>query len=252
VEKPLGLDPEDLRKLAQEVEASGLIATAGFMNRYQRSINRVRQMLADDPAILLDGAWIGPPPLVEEGNYFANNPIGEWWPIKEKSGGQFVEQVIHTVDLARYLAGEVTEVFAYAANGFNKKLPNLIPQYNLDDAMVVSMKFASGAIGNIMSCCAALEGGGVFLNVWSARHRIKFTDWSHNALVYRAGESEPEEIRSAGEEIMQVEDRLFLDAVKTGDASKLKSSYADGVRSTLVALAANASLATGKPVTVRY
>jgi predicted dehydrogenase len=252
VEKPLGIDPADLRKLAQEVEASGLIATAGFMNRYQRSINRVRQMLTDDPAILLDGAWIGPPPLVEEGNYFANNPIGEWWPIKEKSGGQFVEQVIHTVDLVRYLAGEVTEVFAYAANGFNRKLPNLIPQYNLDDAMVVSMKFASGAIGNIMSCCAALEGGGVFLNVWAAKHRIKFTDWAHNALVYRAGEAEPEEIRSAGEEIMQVEDRLFLDAVKTGDASKLKSSYADGVRSTLVALAANESLEIGKPVTVRY
>ncbi len=252
VEKPLGLDPEDLRKLSAEVEASGLITVAGFMNRYRKSINRVRELLKDDPAILLDGAWVGGAPLVREGDYFANNPIGLWWPIKEKSGGQFVEQVIHTVDLARYLGGEVTEVFAYAANGFNKKLPNIIPQYNLDDAMVVSMKFESGAVGNIMSCCAAGSGGGVFLNVWAAKHSARFTDWAHHVHISRAGEPGTEEIRGDIEEIFPKEDRTFIDAVKSGDRSKIFSPYVDGVRSTLLALAANESLETGKPVTVKY
>ncbi|HZO87146.1 MAG TPA: Gfo/Idh/MocA family oxidoreductase [Chthonomonadaceae bacterium] len=252
VEKPLGLYPNDLRKLASEVESSGLIATAGFMNRYRKSVNRVKELLKNDPAILLDGAWVGGPPLMKEGDYFAKAPIGQWWPIKEKSGGQFVEQVIHTVDLARYLAGEVTEVYAFAANGFNKKLPNLIPNYNLDDAMVVSMKFESGGVGNIMSCCAAGAGGGVFLNIWAAHHTAKFTDWAHHVQIFRQGEPGAEEIKGDIEDIFPKEDRAFIEAVKSGDRSKILCPYPDGVRTTLVALAANESLETGKPVTVQY
>jgi myo-inositol 2-dehydrogenase/D-chiro-inositol 1-dehydrogenase len=257
VEKPLGLYPDDLRKLSQEVAQSGLISVAGFMNRYRRSVNRVKSLLKDDPAILLDGAWIGGPPLVKEGDYFANNPIGQWWPVKAKSGGQFVEQVIHTVDLARYLAGEVTEVYAYSANGFNKKLPNLVPNYTNDDAMVVSMKFEHGGIGNIMAACSVPQAGGVFLNVWAARHTAKFTDWGHHLELYRQGEPGKEEIRGeAGitdpDTIFTLEDRAFIDAVKSDDRSGIKSTHADGVRTTLVTLAANESLETGRPVTVKY
>ena len=252
VEKPLGIDPADLRKLAKEVEQSGLITCAGFMNRYRKSINRAREILKNDPAILMDGAWVGGPPLRKEGDYFANAPIGLWWPIKSKSGGQFVEQVIHTVDLARYLGGEVSEVFAYAANGFNKKLPNIINQYDLDDAMVVSMKFESGAVANIMSCCAAARGGSVFLNVWAANNTMKFTDWAHHLELLAEGSDEAEKIAGDIDPIFPTEDRAFIDAVKSGDRSSIRCTHADGVRTTLLALAANESLETGRPVTVQY
>jgi predicted dehydrogenase len=223
------------------------------MNRYRTSINRVKDLLADDPVILLDGAWISGPPLRKEGDYFANAPIGLWWPIKERSGGQMVEQVIHTVDLARYLGGEVVEVHAFAANGFNQKLPNLIQNYNLDDAMVLSLRFESGAVGNLMSCCAApAGGGGVFLNLWAARHTARFTDWAHHVQIFTAGEKEPEELKGDVDDIFPLEDRVFIDAVKTGDRSKIRSTHADGARSTLLALAANESLETGAPVRVDY
>ena len=250
VEKPLGLHPEDLKKLSAEVEASGLITVAGFMNRYRKSVNRAKDLLADDPGILLDGAWIGGPPMDVEGDYFAKNPIGQWWPIKEKSGGQMVEQVIHTVDLARYLCGEVTEVFAYAATGFNKKLPNLVPNYTNDDAMVLSLKFASGMVGNLMSCCAAAAGGPIFLNIWAGKHSIKFTGWEHTVAIKTAGEKEEEIIKGDIDDIFPTEDRTFIDAVKTGDRSKIKCNHADGVKTTLLALAANESLVTGKPVSL--
>ncbi len=257
VEKPMGLYPDDLRKLAAEVKASGLVNAAGFMNRYRKSVNRVKSLLAGDPAILLDGAWIGGAPLMREGDYFSQNPIGQWWPVKEKSGGQFVEQVIHTVDLARYLAGEVSEVYAYAANGFNKKLPNLVPNYTNDDAMVVSFKFESGAIANIMAACSIGASGGVFLNVWAANHTARFSDWGHHLQLYRNGEPGVEEIRGDAEipspdSIFTLEDRAFIDAVKSGDPSGIKSTHADGVRTTLVTLAANESLVTGAPVKVQY
>lgn len=253
VEKPLGIDPNDLRKLAQEVEDSGLITSAGFMNRYRKSVSRVKQLFQDDPAILIDGAWISGPPLRKEGDYFSTAPIGQWWPIKSRSGGQFVEQVIHTVDLARYLGGEVVEVFAQAARGFNQKLPNIIQNYDIDDAMVVSLKFESGGVGNLMSCCAAQGGGGgVFLNLWGSRHTARFTEWAHHVTIHRAGEKGTEEIRGDIDDIFPTEDRVFIDAVKSGDRTKIKCTHADGVRTTLLALAANESLETGKPVPVQY
>ncbi len=257
VEKPMGLYPDDLRLLAKEVEAAGVITAAGFMNRYRKSINHVKDLLQDDPAIIMDGAWIGGAPLMREGDYFSQNPIGQWWPIKEKSGGQFVEQVIHTVDVARYLAGEVKEVYAYAANGFNKKLPNLVTNYTNDDAMVVSLKFESGAIGNIMAACSAGASGGVFLNVWSANHTARFSDWGHHLSLTKSGNKEAEEIKgdvgiSSPDSIFTLEDRAFIDAVKSGDRSGIKSCHADGVRSTLVCLAANESIEKGQPVLVQY
>lgn len=252
VEKPLGINPDDLRKLSKEVAASGLITSAGFMNRYRKSVNRVKDLLKNDPSIIADGAWIGGAPLVKEGDYFSTQPIGQWWPIKEKSGGQFVEQVIHTVDLARYLCGEAVEVFAFAANGFNKKLPNLIPNYTNDDAMVVSIKFEHGGVANLMSACSVATGGGVFLNIWAAKHTAKFTDWAHHVQIFRDGEGGAEDIKGDIEDIFPLEDRAFINAVKSGDRSGIRCTHADGVRTTLLALAANESLVTGKPVTVKY
>jgi len=49
----------------------------------------------------------------------------------EQSGGQFVEQCTHLVDLSRYLIGEITEVSAYRTGGFMPEVPN----FNVEDAM---------------------------------------------------------------------------------------------------------------------
>lgn len=252
VEKPLGLDPEDLRKLSKEVEASGLIAMAGFMNRYRQSVNRAREIFQEDLPILMDGAWISGPPIDRDGDYFAKNPIGQWWPVKEKSGGQFVEQVIHTIDLARYLGGDVVEVYAFAARGFNQKIPNLVSNYTNDDAMVVSCKFAHGGIANLMASCSTPAGGGIFLNVWASQHAVKFTEWAHHAQFFTAGNKETETIKGDIDDIFPTEDRVFIDAVKTGDRSKIRATHAEGVKTTLLALAANESLVTGQPVKVQY
>jgi hypothetical protein len=45
-------------------------------------------------------------------------------------------------------------------------------------------------------------------------------------------------------------DRTFIDAVLSGDASKIRSPYADAVRSLAFTLACNQSLDTGLPVTL--
>jgi predicted dehydrogenase len=241
VEKPIGLDWGRTREIAAETERLGLLTGAGYMNRYRAGVQRARELLRDDPAALVYGGWIGGSPNPQPGD----RNIGSWWVQKDKSGGQIVEQCTHTFDVARCLCGEATEVFAYAANGFNRNLYN----YTIDDASTVVIQFASGAVANLMSaCCANGGGGGVTLNVYAHGATYLFTGWEHSLKILRKGQ-EPEEIKGE-DDIFAVEDRAFLNAVRTGDGTLVQSTYADAARTLELTLAANESIATGKPVEV--
>lgn len=235
VEKPVGLDKNLLKELSQEVQASGLITCAGYMNRYRRSVNTAKEMLAGDPAHLAYGAWFGG---ARAG--LGTSGIGLWWLVKEKSGGQFHEQVTHTVDVARYLMGEAKHVSAFAANGFNQPYPGV----TADDAMVVNIQFESGAVANLMGSIASNAKGGVFLNVLAKNHAFEFTGWEHTVLIRRAGESEGGVIKGE-DNIFRIEDEIFLNAVRTGDSSTIRSTYPDAVNTALLTIAANESIAAG-------
>jgi len=232
-EKPVGLDPGFLNEIAAEVDNLGLLTSVGYMTRYRQSVQRVREILTNEPPILAFGGWWGGSP--------GKHP---WWTDKSKSGGQFHEQATHTVDLARYLFGEAVEVYAAAANGFNKGIEG----YTMDDAVTVTIRFEGGGVANLMSSCSSNGGGSLFMDLHSINHNFHFTEWNHNVVIRAKGE-EPEEIM--GEEgIFTIEDQAFVDAVRSGDRSGIRSSYPDGVKSALVSLASNRSLETGKPVSL--
>ncbi len=86
------------------------------------------------------------------------------------------------------------------------------------------------------------------LNVYAHDATLLFTGWEHSLKVLRKGQ-EPEEVR--GEEaIFGVEDRVFVDAVRSDDPSGIRCPYPDATRTLELTLAANQSIATGKPVPV--
>ncbi|MDR3692444.1 MAG: Gfo/Idh/MocA family oxidoreductase [Fimbriimonas sp.] len=232
-EKPVGLDPGFLQEVAAEVEAKGLLTSVGYMNRYRSSVNRAKQILEADPAIMAFGGWWGGSP--------GSHP---WWTDKSKSGGQFHEQATHTVDIVRYLFGEAVEVYAAAANGFNKDIPG----YTMDDAATVTVRFANDGVANLMCSASSNAGGSLFLDVHSLNHNFHFTEWEHHVAIKSKG-ADPEVIHGeAG--IFSIEDAAFIEAVRTGDRSGIRSTYGDGVKTSLVSLAANRSLETGKPVSL--
>lgn len=241
VEKPISKDLGFSREVAAEVERLGLITSAGYMNRYRAGIQAARGILESDPAVLAYGGWIGGSPNPKPGD----TSIGSWWVQMDKSGGQIVEQCTHTFDVLRYLCGEAIEVFAYGARGFNVGLYN----YSIDDASTVTLKMASGAVANLMSSCAANGGGGgVTLSIYAHDTTFLFTGWEHSVRILRHGH-DPEEI--AGEpDIFQVEDQAFIDAVRSGDGSVIRSTYPDATRTLELTLAANESIRTGAPVAV--
>jgi predicted dehydrogenase len=238
VEKPVTLSLETGRKIAAAVKEKNLLTCVGYMNRYRYSINRAKQILSEDPAIVVHGGWIGGSPRSRPGQ-----PIS-WWIQKDKSGGQLTEQTTHTVDIVRYLCGEVVEVFAYATKAFNTGVTG----YTIEDASMVNIKFQSGAIANLYSACACNVGGGVSLTIWARNHLLTFTGWEHSAKFVSPNQ-ETTEIKGEGD-IFAVEDRCFINAVKTGDRSMIRSDYEDGLKTAALTIAATESMETGKPVAI--
>jgi myo-inositol 2-dehydrogenase / D-chiro-inositol 1-dehydrogenase len=241
VEKPVARDLATAERVAEAFERAGTIAAAAYMNRCRRTVARAKSIFAPPaaPPVLLEGRWVGdvPPPA--------------WWRDKSLSGGQFVEQCTHLVDLARFVAGEIVEVSAFAAAGFVCDVGG----YATDDAMTVSLRFASGALGSFATGCYARPGlcaeGGIRLGIGSREARCELSGWRMDLRAARwKGDSLPpeaEELRGE-ENIFEVEDRLFMEAASAGNAGLFPSSYADAIGTLEVTLAANESAASGRPV----
>jgi predicted dehydrogenase len=181
-------------------------------------------MLTVDAAILGTGGWLGGTPGPAQGTQ-----IGSWWTNKAKSGGQFHEQVTHTVDIARYLFGTAVSVSAFGATGFNCNIPG----YATDDAAVVNIQFENGSIVNVLASVSSNAAGGVFLNVYARNVAFEFTGWEHSVKIRRKGEGEGGIIKGE-DNIFSIEDRVFIDAVKSGDKSAIKSTYPDAAKTALV------------------
>jgi myo-inositol 2-dehydrogenase / D-chiro-inositol 1-dehydrogenase len=161
------------------------------------------------------------------------------------SGGQFVEQVTHTVDIVRFLCGEAVEVSAFGAQGFNKGIEN----YDIDDATAVSLKFANGGVCNLVSCCASNAKGGVFLDVYAKDIFFHFEGWGHDCTVMKPGKDA--ETIPGSEDIFRVEDEAFIKAVRTGNPKGILCPYGDALNTLEITLAANKSAETGKVVKLK-
>jgi predicted dehydrogenase len=121
----------------------------------------------------------------------------------------------------------------------------------MDDALIANIKFESGAVATLMASSATPVGGGIHLDILGMNSAAKFSGWGHDAVIQTRvnGETSEEQAASAGE-IFAIEDRAFLDAVATGDRSKVLSTYVDAFHTAQITVAANESVATGRPVQI--
>ncbi|WP_276121329.1 glycosyltransferase [Pararhizobium qamdonense] len=228
VEKPITLDIGLAEELSAAVEAAGLITGVGYHWRYLDTVEEARRLLADNPAQLLSGYWLDqtPPP--------------QWWWKQDRSGGQMVEQTTHIVDLARYLVGEVTEV--YGRTGF-KERPEF-PGLDVPAVTTASLTFQSGVIANISSTCLLGWSHKIGLNIFADRLAIELTD--HDIMV-DVGAGRP--VRQAEGDPVWREGRDFVDAVRGGD-NHIRCTYADALATHRLALAVASSARSGEPVSV--
>ena len=259
VEKPLSLDMGLAKEVIRQLEDTGLIAASGFQCRYD-SINEAAKNFIKTTKILhVSGSRIGG--MVEV----------PWWRVKASSGGQLVEQTIHQMDILRYLLeDEPDTVFSVANRGYLDQKE--FPGYFTDDMSTTLIVFKSGLTATMVTGCYALSS-----SCWD--NKITFggreTRMDYRLItdltVYREDNETREEqegvisgdgmIRTSGGTGTTIKtnndpgiecDRTFIDAVISGDASKIRSPYTDAWKSVAFCLACNKSMDTGMPVKVEY
>ncbi|MGB0414228.1 MAG: Gfo/Idh/MocA family protein [Coraliomargarita sp.] len=238
LEKPIGLSLEAAQATHEQFQRAGTLVSVGYQNRYRAAVQQARAYFSEtNPGIMANGWWITemPPP--------------SWWRRMEQSGGQFVEQCTHLVDLSRYFMGEISEVSAYRTGGYMTE----VPDYSVHDAMVVNVRYASGALGSFSTGCFPRgdhDDIGICLNLSTRQHRVVFESWNFEGTVHD-GSGKPEQLPTTPDAFV-IQNQAFLDAVASKDDSGIRSTYQDAMRTLAVTLAANESAgnANGAPVRV--
>lgn len=231
VEKPLGMNLDIPMDILDRLNQKPLINSVGYHFRYIESVQLLRELLQGRTIGMALGTWMGGMPGVA------------WWRRQEGSGGQFIEQTTHIVDLLRYTAGEVAEV--YAAYG-NRVVQNKYENVNVPDVGTVTLKLKSGAVANISNTCILPSGVGKSgLSLYTDGGIL---DWNQDRL-----EVIEEGVRTAytsGNNPYVSETEAFIHALRTGDTSRILSDYADAVKTQRVTYAALESALTGNPVKI--
>ena len=257
VEKPVALDLSLAMQILDAAAQAGIITASGFQCRYSNLIEPTRQFIGNHEIVFLSCARIG------------GVPETPWWVKRSTSGGQIVEQTIHQFDLIRYVYGEPETVFTMGTRGFVTDIDG----YDTEDLTVTAVRFRSGALATISTGCYASDGaafdGKITFSARDARldhyilgkvdiygDRRAADECDEKGFVIKGdGSMRTREnaealcIREEGDAGFLC-DRTFVDAVLSGDASRIRSPYADAVRSLAFTLACNQSMDTGMPVHV--
>jgi myo-inositol 2-dehydrogenase / D-chiro-inositol 1-dehydrogenase len=163
-----------------------------------------------------------------------------WWRNRAFSGGQAVEQTIHTFDMVRYLFGEVVSVSAFGRRGIMED----VEDYDTEDASAVNLKFESGLIGTVYSGCFANGFGKNGIDVYCKGAKLEYTERGG----FKAMEAKMTIEMKTGNDYGQEEDDAFIDAILDNDQSLILSPYSEAVKNLEVVLAANESMDNGGKV----
>jgi myo-inositol 2-dehydrogenase/D-chiro-inositol 1-dehydrogenase len=143
-EKPIDYNVDRIHQALDAVKKAGVKFQVGFNRRFDHNFKKVRDLINE-------GA-IGDLQIVKVISRDPAPPSPEYVKV---SGGMFLDMTIHDFDMVRYLSGsEVTEVYANAAVLVDKA----IGEAGDVDTALISLKFASGAIGVIDNCRQAVYG----------------------------------------------------------------------------------------------
>jgi predicted dehydrogenase len=236
MEKPIALSSEHAWQMVSAAERAGISTQVGFMFRFGEAIEQMKKMINSGAA--------GRPGLMAA-RYFCNSLHAPWWRMRDKSGGQLVEQIIHMVDLMRYLLGEPAFVYSRQENLFHQE----IPDYTVEDVSATVFGFQNGALGVIYATNGAIP------NRWINDYRIvtqkitaEFSN-ANNATFYFTAEADtPQKMIASERNVHLFELRDLIRAIRQG--GETRTPLREGAKSLDLALAATHSAKTHQEITL--
>lgn len=234
-EKPAERSLADARAIVTELAELDAKVQVAYVFRPTPLVQRLRDLLADDRIHSFVSTYLS--------NMARTMTFPAWFYLKEKSGGGLVDQATHNFDLLRYLLGEVSAVQGCWHNPLHPKSDT----FTCEEAIGITLKFAAGPVGtHLQSWVAAGWKNEIVLHGEKRHYYISPMSWLR---VQTPGE--PEQYFESPEGSKYVyEDRLFLQAVRSGDWSRNPSPYADAVNTLAVTHACDRAVETGLTQTV--
>jgi myo-inositol 2-dehydrogenase/D-chiro-inositol 1-dehydrogenase len=146
-EKPMTLSMNDADEMVKTVEKSKIKFQIGYQKRFDTSFMRAKEAI--------DRGEVGKIMLVSAHNRDPPTTITGWSADPKKSGSIFLDTTSHDLDIVRWLTGsEVTRVYADG----NAMVYEELRKNGDYDTVVVSLRFASGAVGHVDSCASTPYG----------------------------------------------------------------------------------------------
>jgi myo-inositol 2-dehydrogenase/D-chiro-inositol 1-dehydrogenase len=235
-EKPIAADLAVIDRALAAAERAGVTLMIGFNRRFDANHARIRQAIAD-------GA-VGTPHLLHIISRDPSPPPIEYVKV---SGGMFFDMTIHDFDMARFLLGDVDEI--YAAGGVMVD-PRIGEAGDIDTA-VITLRFKNGAIGTIDNSRRAVYGYDQRVEVFGSAGSARSDNLYPNAVTFSGDAAVGRDLplnffleRYMGSYVGELE--AFVHCVQNGSPPPV--SGADGRAPVVMALAALRSLRENRPV----
>ncbi|KAA1424100.1 Gfo/Idh/MocA family oxidoreductase [Nocardioides antri] len=233
VEKPVGIDLPDAEDVAARVAAGNVVTGTGYHWRCLDVLDRARALMAD-----------GARPSAVAGYWLDKRPPVDWWAFERRSGGQVIEQLTHVLDLARFLLGPATEVYAVEGRGPAVPTDADSTRGDIADSTVATVRFAAGPVATFTATSVLQRKHRAALHTFGPGVVLEL---SETGLVVDDGESRTQ--YAPHEDPRVVVDREFVEAVR-GEREGTRTPYAEALESHRLACAIARSARTRRPVSL--
>jgi myo-inositol 2-dehydrogenase/D-chiro-inositol 1-dehydrogenase len=237
-EKPAALDLGEAERAAAVVESKRLPTQVGFMRRFDPGYAAAKDKIASgalgrvEAFRALSRDTYPPPP-----SFLAH------------SGGIFLDMAIHDFDLARYLVGEVAEVYAWGAVLIDERFA----QAGDADTACALLRFESGALGVVETARRSAWGYDIRTEVAGAQGKLVIEADQKTPLRFsrRFGfeGDHYESFADRFETAYRLQFEAFFEALRRGHLPS--PGLRDAIETLRLAVAATRSWQEGRPVAVR-
>lgn len=235
-EKPVDLTVAKIKKVIAAVEKAGVKLQIGFNRRYDHNFAEIKRLANDGKLGKLQTIKIT-----------SRDPEPPSIDYVKVSGGIFLDMTVHDFDMARFIGGEVEEVYANAA----VTVDEAIGEVGDVDTALIALKFKNGAIGVIDNCRKACYGYDQRLEVFGTGGQASAANDTPTNVSYinENGNMTDKPLYFFLERYMQSftdEMTEFINAVQNDEQTK--TTVNDGLEALRLGLAAKLSVKEHRPV----
>jgi predicted dehydrogenase len=147
IEKPIDITLEKADQIVKAADEAGVKLMCIFQLRYGDAVIKVREAIQGGKLgrVVLGDAYIK---WYRPQEYYDSAGWRGTWDME--GGGALMTQGIHTVDLLRWIMGPVKRVYA--------RMGSLVHDVEVEDTVVATLEYESGALGVIEATTASLPG----------------------------------------------------------------------------------------------